>query len=89
MAIGARAGDVIRAVMFRGARLTLVGLGIGIAGGLLLSRAAASALVGVSPTDPVAYGLGILVLGIAAATASFVPAVRATRIDPLVALRTD
>ncbi|HJO03293.1 MAG TPA: ABC transporter permease [Acidobacteriota bacterium] len=89
MAVGARAGDVIRAVMWRGIRLSLIGLGIGLVGGLLLSRAAANVLYGVSPTDPAAYGIGILVLGAAATAASFVPALRATRIDPLLALRTD
>ena len=89
MAVGARAVDVTRAVMIHGARLTLVGLVLGVAGGLLLSRAATTVLYGVSATDFAAYGIAVLVLGATAAAASFVPALRATRIDPLVALRTD
>ncbi len=89
MAVGARSGDVVRTVMVRGARLTLIGLGIGLGGGLMLSRAAANVLYGVSATDPAAYAVGVLVLSAAAVAASFVPALRATRIDPLVALRTD
>ncbi len=75
--------------MLHGARLTLVGLVLGVAGGLLLSRVATTVLYGVSATDFAAYGVGVLVLGVTAAAASFVPALRATRIDPLVALRTD
>ncbi len=75
--------------MIHGARLTLVGLVLGVAGGLLLSRAATTVLYGVSATDFAAYGIAVLVLGATAAAASFVPALRATRIDPLVALRTD
>ncbi len=89
MALGARAADVVRIVVRQGMTLVILGLVIGIVGGYLLSRAAASILYGASPTDPAAYGIAILVLGLASLVASFVPARRATRIDPLVALRSE
>lgn len=89
MALGARAGDVIRVVVRQG--ITLVGLGlvVGVAAGWLLSRAAATILYGVSATDPLAYATALAVLLATSVVASYLPARRAASIDPLIALRSE
>lgn len=89
MALGAGAGRVLRLIVGRGATLALVGLVIGTLGALALTRVMSSLLYGVSATDPVAFLGSILVLGAAALLASYVPARRAIRVDPMVALRAD
>jgi putative ABC transport system permease protein len=87
MAMGARAGDVLRMVGASGLRLAATGMVLGVAGALALTRLLASFLHGVTPTDPVTFGLVGLVLSAVALVACYGPARRATRIDPLVALR--
>jgi putative ABC transport system permease protein len=87
MAMGAGAGSVRRMVLRQGLTLAAIGGAIGFAGALALSRALASELYAVSPTDPTIYAGVALLLVIAAVGASYLPAVRATRVDPLVALR--
>jgi predicted permease len=89
MALGARAGDVRRLVLGQGLRLTLMGLAIGFALSFAATRFLSSLLFGVSPLDPVTFGGITLLLGITAAVACIVPAVRATRTDPMVAIRHD
>ncbi len=87
IALGASPAQVLRLVMLRGMRVILFGLFAGIAGALALTRLLASSLYGVKSTDPVTYSLAALVLVIVALIACYVPARRATQVDPLVALR--
>ena len=89
MALGAQAGDVRRLVLGQGLRLTLIGLAIGFALSFAATRFLSSLLFGVSPLDPVTFGGITLLLGVTAAMACVVPAVRATRTDPMVAIRHD
>ena len=89
VALGARRGDVLRLVVGQGLRLAAIGLAAGLVGALGVTRVVRSLLFGVSPTDPVSF-LGITVfLTLVAAVASWLPARRATGVDPIVALRRD
>ena len=87
MALGADSRMVMRTVIARGLRLALIGLGIGVATALALTRLMASLLYGVSATDPLTFITVSLLLAAVATLASYVPARRAIRIDPLRALR--
>ena len=87
MALGAQRGDVLRAVLVQGFRLILIGVVVGIAGAIVLTRVLSSLLYGVAPTDPVTLALVSGVLMVVALLASYVPARRAARVDPMVALR--
>jgi macrolide transport system ATP-binding/permease protein len=87
MALGARAGDLLRLVVSRGLRLTMAGIVIGAIAALLLTRLMGNLLYKVSPRDPICYGLALIVLVGVALIACFLPAWRATRIDPVRALR--
>jgi predicted permease len=89
MALGARTADVVRLILSQGVRLTLIGLAVGFAGALVVSRVLASVLYGVSPTDPVSFGAVAVVLVLVALLASYVPARWATRVDPIRALRSE
>lgn len=89
MALGAQAGDLRRLVLGQGLRPVLVGLAIGVAGALVAGRALRSLLFGVSPADPAIVLGAVALLAACAAAACYVPAQRATRIDPLTALRAD
>jgi putative ABC transport system permease protein len=89
MALGAKRADVLRLVVRQGMILALIGLGIGLIGALSLSRVMRSMLHGVSPTDPLTFtGVSIVLLGVAL-LACLIPARRATRVDPIVALRNE
>ena len=89
MALGARAEQVRSMVVRQGVGLCLIGLGIGFFAALALTRLLHSQLFGVTPTDPPTYvALAGLILAVAA-LASLIPPVRATRIDPMVALRAE
>jgi putative ABC transport system permease protein len=87
MALGAQRQDVIRLVLRRGVWLALFGLSLGLAGALGLTRFLASLLYGVKPTDPVTFFLVSLVLASVAFLATYLPARRATKVDPMTALR--
>ncbi len=87
MALGAAQGAVLRMVIGQAMRLTVLGLGIGLAAAFATTRLMANLLFGVSPSDPPTY-LGVtLILAGSALLASWLPALRATRVDPMVALR--
>jgi putative ABC transport system permease protein len=87
MALGARRADVLRAVLKQGIKLVLVGVVIGLAGALVLTRMMTSLLHDVSPTDRLTFAcISFLLVGVAL-LASYIPARRAARIDPMVALR--
>ena len=87
MALGATQGAVLRMVLGHGRKLTLVGIGIGIIGGLVISRLLQQVLFEVNSADPVIYLVVSVLLLLVAEIASFLPARRATRIDPVIALR--
>jgi predicted permease len=89
MALGASPGAVLRMVMGHGRRLTLVGIAIGIAGALAVSRLMQQTLFEVDPADPFVYLAVSMTLLLVAEFASWLPARRATRIDPVIALRTE
>jgi predicted permease len=87
MALGAERGEVVKLVAGQGFRLTLIGLGIGIAAALALTRFLASLLYGVKTADPVTFtAVSAILMGVAL-LASFIPARRAAKVDPMVALR--
>jgi len=87
MALGADRRDVTRLIIRRGIRLVLVGMAAGVAAGLALTRVLASLLYDVKPTDLPTYLLVSLLLSAVALLASYIPARRATKVDPIVALR--
>jgi putative ABC transport system permease protein len=87
MALGAKQTDVLGFVIRQGLTLTLVGLGIGVVVSLALTRLMESLLYGVSATDPLTLVLISLLLAIVAIFATYLPARRATRVDPMIALR--
>jgi putative ABC transport system permease protein len=87
MALGAEGRDVLRLVVGQGVRLTLVGVLLGLAGALLLTRVLSGLLFGVSATDPLTLVCVPLLLAFVALLACYVPARRAAKVDPLVALR--
>jgi len=89
MALGARTGDVMSLVIREGARMTLLGVCIGVIAALGLTRLMASELFGVSPQDPLTFlGVGVLLIVIAL-LACYFPARKAVRVDPVVALRSE
>ncbi|HET7841811.1 MAG TPA: ADOP family duplicated permease [Terriglobia bacterium] len=87
MALGAGRGDVLRLVMGEGVRLAVIGVGLGIAGAFGLTRFLANFLYGIRPTDPVTFISVSLILAAVAMLACYLPARRATKVDPIVALR--
>ncbi len=86
-ALGARPSQIFRLVIGQALRLTLIGMVVGIAGALLLTRFISSTLYGVRPTDPATFSFVLLAIGAVAFIASYIPARRATKVDPMVALR--
>ena len=87
MALGAKAGDVLRGVLKEGMLLAGIGVAIGMGAAFALSRVMSSLLFGVSTTDPMIFvSIPIILIGVALG-ATFIPALRATRVDPMIALR--
>jgi ABC-type antimicrobial peptide transport system permease subunit len=86
-ALGAQQNDVLRLVLGQGLRLTLAGVALGIAGALGLTRLMSALLFHVSATDPATFVIVALVFLLVALAATYVPARRATKIDPMAALR--
>jgi putative ABC transport system permease protein len=87
MALGAQQLDVLRLVMKNGVQMTLVGVAIGLAAALLLTRLMRSMLFGVQPGDPLTFAAVAALLGVIAMLACYVPARRAMKVDPIEALR--
>ncbi len=87
MALGAQSGEVLRQVLKEGARMVAVGLALGLMGSLAATRFIATLLFGVKPADPLTFAAVAAMLTIVALVASYIPARRATRVDPMVALR--
>jgi putative ABC transport system permease protein len=87
MALGARAPDILKMVLKQGLALASVGLVIGAAGALALTRLLGAMLYEVSASDPATFALVSAALGVVASLACYIPARRATKVDPMVALR--
>ena len=87
MALGAARLDVLRLVLVEGVAIAIAGVALGVASALALGRVMASLLVGISPRDPLTFGAGAVLLLFVAIVASYVPALRAARVEPMTALR--
>lgn len=89
MALGAEASDVFRLIVGHAGRLVLLGVALGVAGALASARAIGSLLYGIKATDPWTFAAIVVLIGGTALLASYIPARRAARVDPLVAIRYD
>jgi putative ABC transport system permease protein len=87
MALGAQRGDVLNIVLSRGMLLTLIGMTAGLAGAFALTRFLSTLLFGIAPTDPGTFVAVSLLLSAVAFLACYIPARRATKVEPMVALR--
>ena len=87
MALGAQSRDVLRLIVSQGFKLVLLGLAIGLVGAFALMRIISSLLFGVTAKDPITFAAVAVLLTIVALLACYIPARRATRLDPLNALR--
>jgi len=87
MALGARSRDVLALILKQGLRLTLIGIGLGLGAALALTRLMESLLFGVAPADALTFGAIAVMLLLVALLACYLPARRATKVDPMVALR--
>jgi ABC-type antimicrobial peptide transport system permease subunit len=89
MALGAEARDVRRMMIRQGLRLAAVGIAFGVAGAFGVTRLIGTLLYDVTPTDPLSFAAVVALMLSVAAVAAYLPARRATKVDPMVALRTE
>ena len=89
MALGAQPGRVLRLIVGQGVGLAVAGAALGLGGAWLLTRAMNTLLFGVTPTDPLTFVIVPAVIAVVALVASYVPARRAMRLDPVRALRAE
>jgi len=89
MALGAEPGSVLRLIIVEGLVLIGAGLGAGTLGAALLTRLLRTLLYGVTPTDPLTFAAAVVVLTLTAVAASYLPARRASKLDPIAALRAE
>ena len=87
MALGANVIDILRLVLYRGMGLVLCGVGLGLIISLMIMRLMNALLFGVKATDPLTFGLVVLLMLIVALLACYIPARRAAKVDPVIALR--
>ena len=87
IALGGQKQDIVRLVLGQGTKVALIGVVLGISMALVLSHFLSSLLYGVKPTDPLTFLAGTIVLVLIALLACYIPARRATRVDPITALR--
>jgi putative ABC transport system permease protein len=87
MALGAQRQDVLKQVLTEGARLAALGLALGLASSLAATRLISTMLFGVKPNDPLTFAAVAVILGSVTLAACYIPSRRATRVDPMVALR--
>jgi len=89
MALGAERGDVVRLMLEYGALRATLGIAVGFVVAILATRALATMLVGISADDPLTYVGVALLLGVTALAASWIPARRAAKVDPMIAIRAE
>ena len=89
MALGAQSGEVLRLILKQGLLLILIGITFGLAGALAVTRVMSGLLFGVGSTDPATFAAIVLLFALVSLVACYIPARRATRVDPLTALRSE
>ncbi|HVI70992.1 MAG TPA: FtsX-like permease family protein, partial [Pyrinomonadaceae bacterium] len=87
--LGAQTSDVLKLIAVQGMKLTFIGVALGVLGSFVLTRLMKSLLFGVGTTDPVTFSLVPVLLAVVSLAACYIPARRATRVDPLIALRSE
>ena len=87
MALGAQSGDLLRLVIRQGMRLVVIGVALGLAGAAAISRVVSSLLFGVSPLDATAFVGVSMLLAVVAMLACYLPARKAMKVDPIIALK--